>query len=115
MVEFGCRQCQSANKFRASGLDYWLKTGIILFASKADIPRADLLADITAKNPVSHLAAILNWNSPFVFDGQVRNAGAGVDSPVWQDAAGRASLDAAAAAPALVSEKGLVWFNFCGG
>ena len=68
------------------------------------VPRADVLADVAAVEPVAHPRPGRR-RCPAVLDGQVRDAAAGIELVGRGDGAGRAGVDAAPARAAAVDRR----------
>ena len=79
---------------------------------KAQVPGANLLTDVAAENPVTHLGAQVDGNGVLKFDRQIGDTTAGIQCAVGQDAVRGAGLDAARATAAMVSLEGGVYFQF---
>jgi hypothetical protein len=72
---------------------------------RTPVPGADVLADVAAENMLSAAAALLFRYGPAQFDGEVRDAQAGIDGVAERagnDGGGRASLDTTAAGAAAI-------------
>ncbi len=87
-----------------------LKFGLIGRGSFA-VPGADVLADVAAKDLVSHALAQFFGNGAALFDGEIRDAFVGVELVGRDNRVGRAGFDAASAGPAAVG-RGKIWREF---
>ena len=75
---------------------------------EALVPRANLLADITAECPGSDLGPDPHRDLSPILNGQEGDTPVGVNGPVWSDALGWAGFNAALAGSAAVSKKGRI-------
>src|SRR5512145_3229534 len=91
LIKFlGCEQQFLGQRMRRALI---LKRRIALTCKS--IPRADSLTDVTSENPISNLVTQFDRNILLEFDGEIRDATAGVDGAVWKDAICGAGFDTA--------------------
>ena len=84
--------------------------GRITFTCEA-IPRADHLADITSKNPITDFFAQSDWDVIFEFDGEIGNAAGRVDRTIREDAIRGAGFDTTRAGAAVIGDERRIRFK----
>ena len=111
MPELFIGQIEKIGDVTVRGYVTWLK-GRFGSRNTASIGKwADLLADVSAVDAVSGLCdggAELFGDGTFEFDGEVGEAAAGVEAVGFEDRAGRAGVEAAAAGPAAAEGRGVL-------
>jgi hypothetical protein len=72
------------------------------------IPGADVLADVTAEDPVAHIPVLRGIDLPSMLDGEVGDAQTTVEYPFGREGIGGASLEAARAGSASIGIEGSI-------
>src|SRR3712207_5613834 len=89
------------------GLWRWLKCR--LFAMRgAMVPRADVLTDVAAKQPIADAAAEVVRDFATQLDGQIADAARGIEHVRLREGLGGAGIQASATRSAVFRRKGLV-------
>src|SRR5512135_3035672 len=101
LIEGAHVQLELIDQIRLRSIGLGIKGGVAMGGSEA-VPGADCLADVAAEDPIAKARPQGSGNILLELDGQVGNAATRVDGTVWQDAIGRAGVDAARTGATLV-------------
>jgi hypothetical protein len=83
----------------------WIEQIEVRDIGRLGVPRADVLADVAAEDPVADQGAQFRWYRAAMLDGEVRDTAAGIDPVVGPEGVGRAVVDTAPARAAVIRRR----------